>query len=158
MQFERRHDEFRSVLRFVRSNYDWTLVDLGRSLSPLTMTVLEEMDETFLVTTLEIPALHQAKMIVQTLMDAGYGRHRLHLLINRMPKHPDVTIAELESMLGLPIYLALPDDHGGLNEAYAENQLLSSKTELGKMYARLANMMAGHEAKKAKAGFFTRVF
>src|SRR5262249_31171156 len=63
-----REEQLRHVLAFVRPYYDISLVDLGRSLSRTSMGALEEIDETCLVTTLEVPALHQAKLIVQTLL------------------------------------------------------------------------------------------
>src|SRR5262249_46399592 len=52
-----RDEQIRQVLAFVRPNYDWTLVDLGRSLSRMGMSALEEIDEACLVTTLDVPAL-----------------------------------------------------------------------------------------------------
>src|SRR5579885_2016057 len=81
-----RDDQVRQVLAFARPHYDWTVVDLGRSLSRLAMAALEEIDEACLVTTLEVPALHQCKQIIQTLLDSGYGKHRLKLILNRSPK------------------------------------------------------------------------
>ena len=56
-----RPEQLQQVLRFVRQNYDWSIVDLGRNLSFLGMSVLDEIDETCLITTLDVPALHQAK-------------------------------------------------------------------------------------------------
>ena len=89
-------------------------MDLGRSLNRLNMDALEETDEACLVTTLEIPALHQAKQIVQTLLDSGYGKSRMRLILNRVPKRMDVTTQELEKMLGVPVHGMLPDDFAGL--------------------------------------------
>ena len=59
-------EQVRHVLAFVKPHYDWTLVDLGRSLSPICMAALEECDEACLVTTLEVPALHLAKPVSYT--------------------------------------------------------------------------------------------
>ena len=86
-----RPEQLQQVLRFVRQNYDWSIVDLGRNLSFLGMSVLDEIDETCLVTTLDVPALHQAKQIVQTLMNTGYARNRLRLILNRVPQRLEVT-------------------------------------------------------------------
>jgi pilus assembly protein CpaE len=152
---ERSLEDFRNILRFVRSNYDWTVVDLGRSLSPLSMTVLEELDEVYLITTLDIPALHQAKSVVQTLLDMGYARHRLRVILNRAPKRMDITIDELEKMVGVPIYATLPSDYPGLYEAYAEGGLLPAKSPLGKHFSRIAAKIAGvgHQETKKRFSF-----
>lgn len=144
---------FRRVVRFARSQYDWVVVDLGRSLNLLSMSVLEEIDESFLVTTLDVPALYQAKQLLRTLLDSGYGRNRLHVVVNRMPKHPEVTLEELETMLGLPVYGVLPNDYPGLYEAYAEGGLLPRTSHLGTYFARLATRIAGIPEHKKKGKF-----
>lgn len=138
-------DQLRTILNFVRSQYDCTVVDMGRSLNRLNLELLEETDEACLVTTLDIPALHQAKQIVQTLLDSGYGKHRLRLILNRVPKRMDVTPQELEKMLGVPIHGMLPDDAPALYECYAEGKLLPRTGELGKHIARVTAKLAGLE-------------
>ena len=69
-----RQEQLRQLFSFLRSCYDFTLIDLGRSLTRVGVAALEEMDEAYLVSTLEVPALHQAKQVLQILMDAGYGK------------------------------------------------------------------------------------
>ncbi len=59
------------------------------------MAALEEIDEACVVTTLEVPALHQCKQIIQTLLDGGYGKHRMKLVLNRAPKRLDIAPSEL---------------------------------------------------------------
>ncbi len=147
---------FRHVLRFARRHYDWILVDLGRGLNALTMNVLEEIDESFVVTTLDVPALYQAKQILQTLLEAGYGRHRLHVVLNRLPKRPEVTLDEVERMLGLPVYATLPNDYVGLYEAYAGGNLLPPSSPLGTRFARLAGQIGNlpGQVKKRKFALF----
>jgi pilus assembly protein CpaE len=146
-------EEFADVLRFVRSNYDWTMVDIGRGLTALAMNVLEELDQLFLVTTVDIPALHQAKQIVRTLHDTGYGSHRLNLLLNCLPKRTDISVSELERMLGTPVYETIANDHASLHDAYAEGVLLPPNSKLGKQYSRLAVRMAGIQQPRKKRGF-----
>lgn len=148
-----KEDDLRHVLRFVRFQYDWTVADLGRGLNPLSTTALEEVDEAFLVTTLDVPALHQVKQIVEALTDSGYGRSRLRLVLNRVPKNPDVTPDELEKLLGLSVYAMLPDDYGSIYEAYTEGQLVPSNTNLGRQMARLAGKVAGIQEQSGKKRF-----
>lgn len=146
-------EDFRDILRFIRTNYDWTVVDLGRSLTPLSMAVLEELDRLLLVTTLDIPALHQTKQTVEVLLDMGYGNHRINLILNRMPKRTDLTLTELEKMLGVPIYATLPNDYPGLYDAYAEGRLLPANTKLSRGLSDLAGKLAGTQKVAKKKGF-----
>ena len=141
-------DQLRHVLAFARPHYDWTVADLGRSLNRLTMAALEELDEVCLVTTLEVPALHQSKQIVQTLLDSGYGKGRIRLILNRAPKRLDITPGELEKMLGIPIFFMVPNDYPELYETYAEGRMLNRTSDLGKQISRLAVRLANMEEEK----------
>ena len=138
-------DQVRHVLGFARPHYDWTLVDLGRSLSHIAMAALEEIDEACLVTTLEVPALHQSKQIIQTLFDSGYGKNKIRLILNRAPKRLDITPGELEKMLGVPIFAMIPNDYPELYETYAEGRMLNRNSDLGKQIAKLAIKLASLE-------------
>jgi pilus assembly protein CpaE len=138
-------DQIRQILAFARPHYDWTLVDLGRSLSRLCMAALDEVDDLCLVTTLEVPALHQCKQIIQTLLDGGFGKNRLKLILNRSPKRLDITPGELEKMLGTPIFAMVPNDYPELYETYAEGRMLNRTSELGKQMTKLAMKLSGME-------------
>jgi pilus assembly protein CpaE len=114
-----RQEQLRQLFSFLRSCYDFTLIDLGRSLTRVGVAALEEMDEAYLVSTLEVPALHQAKQVLQILMDAGYGKDRLKLILNRVPKRSELAPGEIEKILGLPVYAVLPSSYPELHECYS---------------------------------------
>jgi pilus assembly protein CpaE len=142
-------EQIRHVVAFAKPHYDCTLVDLGRSISRMAMVALEEIDEVCLVTTLEVPALHQSKQIIQTLLDSGYGKNRIKLILNRAPKRLDITPGELEKMLGVSIFCMIPNDYPELYETYAEGRMLNRNCELGREIAKLAQKLAGVEEEKA---------
>jgi pilus assembly protein CpaE len=156
-KYQPKDDQVRHVLAFAKPHYDWTVVDLGRSLSRMAMAALEEIDEVCVVTTLEVPALHQSKQIIQTLLDSGYGKQRIRLILNRSPKRLDITPGELEKMLGVTIFYMVPNDYPELYETYAEGRMLNPGSELGKHMTKLAQKLSGlEEAKphKKKFGIF----
>jgi pilus assembly protein CpaE len=148
-----RDDQIRHVLGFARPNYDWVLVDLGRSLSRVALAALEEIDEVCLVATLEVPALHQSKQIIQMLLDGGYGQNRIRLILNRAPRRLEIAPEELEKMLGVPIFCMIPENFAELYETYAEGRMLARGSDLGKHMARLAVKLAGIEQEKTKKRF-----
>jgi pilus assembly protein CpaE len=148
-----KQEQLRHVIGFLRSNYDFAVLDLGRSLNRIAIAAIEDLDETYLVTTLEVPALHQAKQIVQTLLDSGYGKNRLRLVLNRVPKRVDVTPEELEKMLGLPIFAMLPNDYPELYDCYSEGKLLARNSHLGQHIGRLAAKIAGTPMEPPKKRF-----
>jgi len=144
---------FREVLRFARSHYDWIVADLGRGLNVLTMSLLENVDQLLLVSHAEIPAFYQTKNIVQTLRHAGFNEERIRLLVNRFPRDSDISIQEVERLIGMPIYLKLPNSYPELYRAFAEGRLLTPDTQLGKQFTRLAQNLLGveHPGKPGRA-------
>ena len=146
--------QLKQVLAFARTQYDWTVLDLGRNLNASTLSILDLIDELYLVTTEDVPALHQAKQMIQILLDGGYPRANLRLVLNRVPKRMDVTLEELEGMLGVSIYSTIVDDYPALQEAYAEGRLVDESSYLGKSISRLTAKVAGVEPKKKKFSLF----
>ena len=146
-------EQMQNMLNFCRGQYDFTIADLGRSLNLTAMNALDEIDETYLVTTLDVPALHQSKQIIQTLSSVGYGKERLRLVLNRMPQRLDVTPDELEKMMSLPVFATLPNDYPSLYESYSEGSLLPPNSRLGKELNRMAVKVGGIQEEKGKKKF-----
>ena len=140
--------EFKQVLRFMRTQHDWTVIDLGRSLTRTARVVLDEVDDLFLVATLEVVALHGVKVIVRSVANEDTLMRKLHLILNRTPKMMDITLEELEKILGKPLYATLPNDYPGLYHSYASGTLLPANTRLAEHFSRLANRIAGKEDPK----------
>lgn len=140
------------VVAFVRTQYAWTVIDLGAILNLDTITVLDEIDDVYLVTTLEVPSLHQAKQAVQALMNAGFG-NRLHVVLNRTPQRPDVTSEELERILGLPIDTMLSNDYYALYDAFCKGKLLPPGSHLSRQLSNFAMRLAGAPVEKGKRRF-----
>lgn len=136
-------DGLRQVLSFASRHYDWTVMDLGRNLTPDTLSILPLLDETYLVVTPEIPALHQAKRIIRYLLDTGFDPDKLRVILNRAPRSMDVTLDELGDMLGLPIYATVEDDFQALQSSYSEGQLVRSGGKIGKDMDRLVSRELG---------------
>ena len=138
------------ALQFMRTQHDWIILDLGRSMNSIAAAVLEEIDQLFLVSTLEVVALHGLKSIVHGLFDQG---EKLQLVLNRTPKMMDISTQELEKILGRSLYAALPNDYMGLYQSYSSGNLLNSNTRLAQHFGMLAAKIAGVPPMKSKKKF-----
>jgi pilus assembly protein CpaE len=131
------------LLRFARLHYDWIVVDLGRGLGSLAMDALSEVDETYVMTTLDVLALHQAKQLGRTLRETGYSAQRIHLVVNRLANHASIPGAELERLLEMPVTATLPEDNEALCDAYADGRLLPQESRLGRKLWELSGKICG---------------
>jgi pilus assembly protein CpaE len=143
-------NELRQVLQFMRTQHDWVILDLGRSLNPIATAMLDEIDQLFLVSTLEVVALHGLKSIVHGLFDQG---EKLQLILNRTPKMMDISTQELEKILGRSLYAALPNDYLSLYQSYSSGNLLNPDNRLAQHFAMLASKIAGIPPVKTKKKF-----
>lgn len=142
--------QLRQVLQFMRTQHDWVVLDLGRSLNSIALAVLEEIDQLFLVSTLEVVALHGLKSIVHGLFEQG---DKIQLVLNRTPKMMDISTQELEKILGRSLYAALPNDYMGLYQSYSSGNLLDANSRLAQQFALLASKIAGVQPAKSKKKF-----
>lgn len=143
-------NRLRQTLQFMRTQHEWIVLDLGRSLNSIAMAVLDEIDQLFLVSTLEVVALHGLKTIVHGLFQQG---EKLQLVLNRTPKMMDISTQELEKILGRSLYAALPNDYLGLYQSYSSGNLLDSNARLSQHFALLASKIAGVQPVKSRKKF-----
>jgi pilus assembly protein CpaE len=147
-------DEWRQVLKFMRTQHDWIVLDLGRSMNEVVGTLYGELDELLLVSVLEVSALHGLKTIAQKLRDRGEDLSKLEIVLNRTPKMMDITQEELQKVLGRPLYAMLPNDYPSLYQSYSAGTLLSPENRLAQQFSTLTMKLAGlKEAKPQKKKF-----
>lgn len=132
---------FREVIRSMRADYGWVVVDLGRGLNFCSRAIVEELDRLFVVATTEVPALFQAKQIVRSLVRSNYDGYRLRLILNRVPKYWEFTEKEVQELLGLPVYSEL-GEQPELEQAFAQGRLVAAESRSGKQMAALAIKIA----------------
>ena len=146
-------DDLRQVIRFMRTQHDWIVLDLGRSLNEVAAALFGELDELFLVSVLEVSALHGLKAIAHKLRDRGEDLSKLELVLNRTPKMMDITQEELQKVLGRPLYAMLPNDYPSLYQSYSAGTLLPPNNRLAQQFSVLTTKLAQIETPKAKKKF-----
>jgi pilus assembly protein CpaE len=146
-------DDVRKVIRFLRTQYDWIVLDLGRSFNEIASSVFQDLDQLLLISVLEVSALHGVKSIVQKFKDRGENLDKLQLVLNRTPKMMDISADELERILGRSLYAMLPNDYPSLYQAYSTGSLLPQNNRLAQHFATLTARIAGTKAEKQKKKF-----
>jgi pilus assembly protein CpaE len=137
-------ERVQQVIRFMRTQHDWVVLDFGRGVNPLLAALAEELDELFLITTIDIPSLHMAKSMLRTL-PGTFENVPVRLVLNRTQKALEVSLDEIQNIFGRPVHACLPDDFTSLYMAYANGTLLGSDGALGKGFARMAMQIAGEK-------------
>lgn len=104
-------EEITRILGFLRSHYDYVLVDASKSLGPPALAALQSADQIFLVTNMDVPSLRNLKRCVPILDRVTSGdEKRLRLVINRFNAKSLVRLEDIEETLGVEVYWTLSND------------------------------------------------
>ncbi len=140
------------VVRFMRTQHDWSVLDFGRGVNPLLEAAADDLDELFVIASIDLPSLHMAKSMLRSLPGA-FERVPVRLVLNRTQKALDVSVDEIQKIFSRPVYATLPDDCEGLHAAYSNGSLLGSDSALGAGFARIAMGLTGETAKPVRKKF-----
>jgi len=129
--------QIRSLLEFMRRNYEAVCFDLSGNLEKYSMELMRESRRVLLVCTQESPSLHLAREKLAFLREAEL-ESRVSVLLNRCYKRPLISKQQVEDLLGVPVTMMFPNDYHGVNHATAAGTWVKSDTELGKSYEQFA--------------------
>jgi pilus assembly protein CpaE len=118
-------EQIARILGFLRSHYDYVLVDTSKSLAPPALAALQTADPIFLVTNMDVPSLRNLKRCLPILdrVTAG-GPERLRLIVNRYNPKSLVQLADLEETLGIEVSWTLTNDYTTVIQAISTGQPL----------------------------------
>ncbi|MFN7996708.1 MAG: response regulator [Bryobacteraceae bacterium] len=111
-----RADRIRCVLRFWRSLYPWTVLDLGR-LNSFSAGLLTDITDLLLVTALDVAAVTEARRVVDRLAELGYESRRVTLIVNKVPKLDWSAAREVAKILGIPASAIIPEGSTDLSDS-----------------------------------------
>jgi pilus assembly protein CpaE len=153
-------ENLRPVLEFLREHYDWIVIDRPRSFHPAFSAILEQADETYLVTTPDLQALRNITRSLPLLRQAG-GKDKkgqIRMIVNRYPVNAPITLQEIEETVGMDVFHALGADFFPLNESIHEGQplVLTESSQFASDIRALAELITGGAPEpKARKGLLS---
>lgn len=136
------------------------LVDAGHHLDEIALRSLELADDIVLVANQMIPALSNARKLLELLQLLGLENPRLHLWLNAWQKHGDLSLEDISSFLGREVSGAVQFDLKEATRSINEGiplAKLAPHLNICRDVRLLADKVAGTEGLEEKAsrwGFF----
>ncbi|HSK18058.1 MAG TPA: AAA family ATPase [Longimicrobiales bacterium] len=142
-------DQIRQILKFLKHNYDYVVVDTPRSFSPAATAAFEQSDAIYIVTAVDLPSLRNIKRSLPLLerITGAQLKDRVRLVVNRY--HPDnvISLEEVHRTLGLNVHWKLSNDYEAvINSINAGKPLMSDnrnsavKNDLRALGAEIAGL------------------
>jgi pilus assembly protein CpaE len=96
------------VLRQLREQFDFIVVDTAPAFDDQTLTALDETDECVVVATLDVPTLKNVKVAIETLETLNIAPGHRHLLLNRADDEVGLGAEKVEAILAMPVATMIP--------------------------------------------------
>lgn len=131
------------VIDHIRQIYDWVILDLPALFNRMSLVAVSEADRAFLVSTSELPSLHLTRKALTLVDQLGFPRERFQVVVNRVNKREEISIADMEKLFGCKVHASLPNDYFSLHRVVTLGQPLGNDGELGKSIENLSSRLAG---------------
>jgi pilus assembly protein CpaE len=150
-------EHLEKILRYLKNSrlFSWILLDCCHQMDEVTLKALELSDDILLVTNPSIPALSNAKKLLELLQLLDLGGVRSEVILNSWQKRGDLGEAEVVSFLGREVTSKItfdPQQVGRcINEGRPMEELAPRHTVCQELKAIAARLL-GDEGKSAGSG------
>jgi len=160
-------DGMTAVIKALRRNYDYVVVDTWHSIEDAILAVMDLSNTLLLVTTPEVPALRNTRRLLDLIRDRPDLRGKVQIVVNRYPSKSAVGMKEIEHSLGMKPVGTIPSDGHLITTSVNEGvTFLSKPSAAASSVVQLANYLAQPrmareqpnkgEEKKRSTRFFNR--
>ena len=140
--------EFSQVIGLMRAAFNYIVLDLSKSYSPLDIESLKQADHVLLVTQLDLPSLRNVVRILNSLRQMNLDK-KVEIVVNRVGLDSgQISLKKAKETLNRDIYWQVPNDYASIvqfrNNGIPLNQL-APKALVTQSLQGLANRLAGIE-------------
>lgn len=160
---EIRPSHIESLVRFARANFDYVLLDVGRSLDTCSIQALDLADHVYPVLQLTLPFLRDAKRLFDVYRSLDYGTEKVRPILNRVERSPgDLTEADADKLLAYKIFTTVPNHYKSVTASVNQGipiQKLDKSSPVARSLQSLADEISGvSQQKNDGKGLIGRLF
>jgi pilus assembly protein CpaE len=144
-----------SILNTVRSSAPLVVVDVPNMWAPWVKHTLMNSDEIIITATPELPALRNAKSLIDLLRQARPNDNPPRVILNQVgiPKRPEISPADFAKAIGVEPLAVIPHDPQSFGVAQGNGQMVfevAPKSKAVEVLNGVAAHVAGHQKFEAQ--------
>jgi Flp pilus assembly CpaE family ATPase len=120
-------DRIAEIVDTLRSAYDFILLDIGRSLSRISLPLIQQADLITLIVSTDLSTVKLTRTVCEYLHAQGIDQQKIYAILNRAVGLEGATKAEAEEIIGLPIKTTVPYMGGNFSLANNLHQPITFK-------------------------------
>lgn len=97
--------------------YDYVVFDLGPSIDPISLPVLEKLDQLHIIASTIVPSIRRTSQLLRLWESLGYSSSMVSVVVNRFDSETPISTQEMERVIGKAISRTLPNEFGGVQES-----------------------------------------
>lgn len=101
-------DLVEKVLSSLQNSYDFLIIDSPPAFTDVVLKSFDMMDKCLLLTTLDMPAVKNMRVVIETLAALKVDSSKLEYVLNRSNLNTSLTIEEVEEILGREFFAKIP--------------------------------------------------
>jgi pilus assembly protein CpaE len=98
-------------MKLAKNQYDYVIVDIGRTLNATSVKALDHADMIFVVLQESLPFIRDSKRLIVALQSLGYDKNKIYLMLNRHEKRGDISIEDIETALDMKVFKSIPNSY-----------------------------------------------
>lgn len=130
-----------NVLGLMRRAYDYTLVDMVKTIDDFNLQLFDEADTIFVIMTADLSCLKNVRLVLETMDHLGYERSKVQLVLNRSNAYTGINVRNAESALNRKVDFEVINEYRGAISALNSGEpFMSSRPDgpLGRSVADFA--------------------
>ena len=130
-----------TILALLRKAYDYTVVDMAKTIDDFNLQLFDEADVIYVVMTADLSCLKNVRLVLETMDSLGYERGKIQLVLNRSNAYTGINVDNAESALGRKIdYQVINEYRGAISALNSGEPFMSSRPDgpLGQSVSKFA--------------------
>ncbi len=118
------------LLNLMRRAYDYTLVDMVKTIDDFNLQLFDEADVIFVVMTADLSCLKNVRLVLETMDHLGYEKGKVQLVLNRSNAYTGINVRNAESALARKVdYEVINEYRGAISALNSGEPFMSSRPD-----------------------------
>jgi pilus assembly protein CpaE len=130
-----------NLLGLLRRSYDYTLVDMVKTIDDFNLQLFDEADTIFVVMTADLSCLKNVRLVLETMDHLGYQKSKVQLVLNRSNAYTGINVRNAESALNRKVDFELINEYRGAISALNSGEPFMSSRPDGPLGRSVADFV-----------------
>lgn len=117
-------EHIQRILAVAAAEYEFVLLDMSRTIDPVSIAALDGAYRIFVVTQLGVPAIRNARQLLATFRSLGYPSEKTELIVNRFERSSAIDLDEVRKSLGKAVVRTVPNSYREVNSSIDQGTAL----------------------------------